>query len=95
MRILVAVTLLGLAASAHADPDKTPDVRAMHADDCARARAQHKTCVLDMGKDDDLTATAPTAGGSAISLISFGKAASLIHIRRDFITEILRSAEDL
>jgi len=98
MRTLLLSTalLLGVTGSALADtPAKTKDATKMASDDCARARKQNKTCVLDMGKGDDIEGNSPTAGGSAIGIIQFTKAESLIRIRRDFIVEILKSAEDL
>jgi len=96
MRLFLAAALLLAPALASADDPapRTPDAAKMHADDCARARKAGKTCVLDMGGEDIETST-PTAGGSAIGIISFGKRESLIRIRRDFITEILKSAENL
>ncbi len=66
----------------------------MKSDDCARARKQNKTCVLDMGKED-VQGSTPTASGVSVGILSFGKATSLIRVRRDFIVEILKSAEDL
>jgi hypothetical protein len=100
MRTLLVATLLLAPALAAADdapapaPSRTTDVAKMKNDDCARARKANKTCVLDMG-GESLEATTPTAGGAAVGVVTFGKAASLIRIRRDFITEILKSAEDL
>jgi hypothetical protein len=102
MRTLLVATLLLIApalaaaddAPAPAPSSRTTDVAKMKNDDCARARKANKTCVLDMG-GESLEATAPTAGGGAVGVITFGKATSLIRIRRDFITEILKSAEDL
>ena len=91
MRIVIAALVL-VPALAFAD---TPDAQRMKTDDCARARKQNKTCVLDMGKGDDIQGNSPTAGGSAIGIIQFGKAESLIRIRKDFIVEILKSAEDI
>ena len=70
------------------------DARQMHTDDCARARKQNRTCVIDMGKGDTIDGTSPTAGGSTIGAIVPPKETSLIHIRRDFIVEILKTAED-
>lgn len=67
----------------------------MHNDDCARARKANKPCVLSIEDGDSIEGNAPTAGGQAIGIISFTKATSLIRIRRDFITEILKSAEDI
>jgi hypothetical protein len=99
MRFLLAATILCAATTARADaPVKTgpaPDAKQMHTDDCARARAQKKACVIDMGKGDTVEGNNPIATGSMIGIIESGKAASLIHLRRDFIEEILKSAEDL
>lgn len=100
MRTLLVATLLLVApALAAADdpapaPSRTTDITKMKNDDCARARKVNKPCVLDMG-GEEIESTSPTAGGQAIGIITFGKATSLIRIRRDFITEILKSAEDL
>jgi hypothetical protein len=66
----------------------------MKNDDCARARKANKPCVLDMG-GEEIESSAPTAGGAAIGIITFGTKTSLIRIRRDFITEILKTAEDI
>lgn len=93
---LIAAALLATPTLAAADDgvSRTIDAVKMKNDDCARARKQNKTCVLDMGKED-IEGTTPTAGGAAIGIIQFGKAESLIRIRRDFIVEILKSAEDI
>lgn len=90
MRIVLAALVL-LPALAFAD---TPDARQMKTDDCARARRQHKQCVLDMGTET-LEGVVGKGEGERIDIIGFGKAGSLIRIRRDFIVEILKSAEDL
>jgi hypothetical protein len=102
MRTLLVATLLLAPALSSADTPtpappvgRTADPAKMKTDDCARARKQNKTCVIDMGKAEELTGNAPTAGGSAIGIVTFGTARSLIRIRRDFITEILKTAEDL
>ncbi len=105
MRLFSICSLLAATATfASADPASSvtgtsparpTEVHQMHTDDCARARAQHRDCVIDMGKGDTIDGTAPTAGGSAINVVSWIKASSLIHIRRDFIPEILKTAEDL
>jgi hypothetical protein len=91
MRILLAAALL-LPAISFADPPKSAEQ--MKTDDCARARKANKTCVLDMGTET-LEGGVAKNDGERIELIDFGKATSLIHIRRDFITEIIKSAEDL
>lgn len=102
MRLSILATLLCTASLAAADPaaksvvpaTKNPDATQMHSDDCARARALNQTCVLDIGTEE-IDGQAPTAGGSAVSIIGFIKANSLVHIRQEFITEIIKSAEDL
>ncbi len=98
--LLVATILLAPALAAADDPapkpaTRTTDVSTMHNDDCARARKAGKTCVLSIEDGDSIEGNAPTAGGQAIGIITFTKATSLIRIRRDFITEILKSAEDI
>lgn len=98
MRSSLVLALLSLSVPAAADPappTRNADAATMHTDDCARARKQNKTCVIDMGKADDITGEKPFATGSSVGLLDFGKAGSLIRIRRDFIVEILKSAEDL
>lgn len=72
----------------------TVDVRTMATDDCARARKAGKTCVLDIG-EESIEGQVATGTGEGFTSLDIGKAASLIRLRRDFITEILRSAEDI
>lgn len=72
----------------------TVDVRTMASDDCARARKAGKTCVLDIG-EESVEGQVATGTGEGVTTIDWGKAGSLIRLRRDFITEILRSAEDI
>jgi hypothetical protein len=92
MRTLVILATLLAPALASADPGKTAEQK--HADDCAAARKANKTCVLDMGKEE-LTADKPVGEGIGVGVITTGKEPSLIHIRRDFIVEIIKSAEDV
>lgn len=88
MKLLLGLILVpGLAAA-------QPDVRAMVTDDCARARKAGKTCVLEVGAED-VGGSAPTAGDTGVHAITFDKNGSLIRLRRDFIPEILKSAEDM
>ncbi len=93
MRYLLLVA--ALAVPAYADPSRTPDVRAMHTDDCAKARQRSKPCVIDMGKAEEVNGKTVLPNGSGVVTIGTGKEPSLIHIRRDFIVEILKTAEDL
>lgn len=95
MRLLSAALLLAaLATPALADPKPAADVTKMKGDDCARARAMHKTCVLTI-EGEDVEGNNPTAGGAVLTAPDFGQAGSLIRIRREFIAEILKTAEDL
>jgi hypothetical protein len=99
MRILLAAAVLLGPAIASADPQaaqpsKITDVQQMKTDDCARARKANKTCVLDMGKED-IEGGVSRGDGEKVDILQFSKASSLIHIRRDFIIEILKTAEDI
>jgi hypothetical protein len=66
----------------------------MHSDDCAAARKAGKTCVLDI-IPEDVDGKVPTNQDVTVNVMPFGKHGSLIHIRRDFLPEILKTAEDL
>ncbi|MBV8756182.1 MAG: hypothetical protein JO257_02835 [Deltaproteobacteria bacterium] len=90
MRILIA--LLIVPAIAAANPAKTAEQK--HSDDCAAARKANKTCVLDMGKEE-VTGDKPVGTGVGVAVIKIEKEPSMISIRRDFIVEILKSAEDI
>ncbi|MEO8703721.1 MAG: hypothetical protein ABI867_26965 [Kofleriaceae bacterium] len=96
MRILLAAVtttlLAGLSTVALAD---TADVQKMNTDDCARARKANKTCVLTIDDDGAIDGKVPVAGESTITIPIGGKLNSLIRIRREFIVEILRSAENI
>jgi len=102
MRTLLAAALAAAAALASsfaaADPApaaKTPDVRQMHTDDCAHARAAQRTCVIDMGKGESVNGSTPSGDGFVKAFIQINPDTSLIRLRRDFIVEILKTAEDL
>jgi hypothetical protein len=92
MRTLVILATLLLPALASADPGKTAEEK--HTDDCAAARKANRTCVLDMGKEE-LTASTPTGEGIGVGVITTGKQPSLLPVRRDFIVEIIKTAEDV
>jgi hypothetical protein len=91
---LAVLTSLTLPASVFADPSQARNVTKMVTDDCARARKAGKTCVLEIPAED---VNGQAAGGSDVSvgIITFDTAASLIHLRLDFIPEIVKAAEDL
>ncbi|MBX3154450.1 MAG: hypothetical protein KF773_00495 [Deltaproteobacteria bacterium] len=103
MRIVLAPLLLCLAASpAFADDAKKPapapqqpaDATVMSGGECDRARKLGKTCVLSIeGIDVEGNVLGPD--GIRVDIKWFGAVGSLITLRRDFIQEIVRSAEDL
>ncbi|HET7500468.1 MAG TPA: hypothetical protein VFK02_05675 [Kofleriaceae bacterium] len=77
-----------------ADPSPARDVTRMVTDDCARARKAGKTCVLEISAED-VDGAVPAGSDIRIGLVTFGTAGSLIRLRRDFIPEIVKAAEDL
>jgi hypothetical protein len=95
MRLAIAIMLI--SAAAFADPaarPKLPDAKQMHADDCAKARAANRACVLDMsGETVDGATVMPTGSTSTVLIGPPNK--SLIHLRTEFIEQILKTAEDL
>ena len=90
--MLLSLGLVLSATIAFAEPP--PDVSKMATDDCAQARKANKTCVLSI-EDEAIEGQKPVAGEINLLAIRFTDHASLIRIRRDFIQEILKSAEDL
>jgi hypothetical protein len=98
MRFLVLTSLL-VSAAAFADPappkpvtEAKPEV-GLH-DDCARARAQHKDCVLDITAEE-IDGDKPVVTDAMLNFLQWTKSQSLIRLRRDFIPEIVKTAEDL
>jgi hypothetical protein len=97
MRIAAFVLVIPLMASASAPAFAEPrpaEPARMVTDDCAIARRAGKACVLDIPAED-VDGTVPAVDDIAVRILSFGKAGSLIRIRRDFIPEVIKAAEDL
>jgi hypothetical protein len=95
MRTAITVVVCLLAPSlGSADPAPARDARALVADDCARARQAGQTCVLDLPAEV-LTGEHASADQLALRALIFGLEASLIHVRADFVPEIVKTAEDL
>lgn len=91
--LLLTLTLAALPITAAAETP--PSVEKMASDDCARARKLNKTCVLAITESEDVEGGVPRSGEITITAIDWGQVGSLIRLRRDFIPEILRTAEDL
>jgi hypothetical protein len=95
MRIFLAAILVSLAAtSAAADSKPRADVGQMVTDDCAKARKAGKQCVLSI-ESHEIEGGKPVGQGTVVTALPGTKSASLIRIRRDFIAEIVKTAEDL
>lgn len=91
MRLLIALLVL-VPAIAAAEPAKTAEQK--HSDDCAAARKANRTCVLNMG-ETAIDGNKPAGDGIGVGVIKIEKEPSLLHLRTDFIVEIIRSAEDV
>ena len=94
MRSFLIALLIAVPTTAMAQPSKTTDVSTMATDDCARARKAGKTCVLTIG-EEDVEGNVGVPNETTIDVRVIGKMSSLIRLRRDFIPEILKSAEDI
>ena len=89
MRFLLLATLL-VPTLAFADAKPTES----KTDDCARARKANKTCVLDIG-EENIEGSTPKGSGFTIDARKFATLNSLIHIRKDFIPEIVKEADNI
>jgi hypothetical protein len=79
-------------SAARPDPRRMDPTR-MVTDDCARARKAGKTCELTL-LPEDVGGETPGPDDIAVGILRFGHEGSLVHVRHDFIVEIVRSAED-
>ena len=91
MRVLI-VSLVLVSLPVFADPAKS--AAQMHDEDCAKARAAKHDCVLDM-PSEEVGGRGVVPGGTATTVLKFTQHSSLIHIRHDFIVQMLKTAEDL
>ena len=102
MKKLLLAALLLAPSLASAQNTKTPTKptpapsvsSSTQTDDCARARKANKTCVLDIG-EENIEGNGVTPTGVGVNVRQFAVLNSLIHIRKDFIPEIVKAAEDI
>ena len=94
MRFLLAALLLAPTIAAADDKAPTPQLPQGTADDCARARRLNKVCELTIG-EEQIEGGVSRPDGTGFYARGFAYLNSLIRIRRDFIPEIIKSAEDL
>ena len=85
--LVVALSLAAVTGRAHAQPAKTSD----KGNDKA---ASSKVKVYDFS-GDTIEGDLIRPEGTTVDARDFAKHASLIRIRKDFIPEIIKSAEDL
>ena len=90
----VVVPVHGFAEPASHTDNRASEITKPVTDDCARARRAGKTCVLEIPAED-VDGQAPSSDGIRTRILVLGTAASLIHVRHDFLPEIVKSAEDL
>jgi hypothetical protein len=94
------LALIALTAVASADPKPQPkpapaaDAQQMVTDDCAKAQKAHKQCRIDMS-GETVEGTGGHGDGTDASARTFERLGKLMHPRRDFIAEIVQSAENL
>jgi hypothetical protein len=72
----------------------TTDARGMAADDCSRARALGKLCELTI-EGEEVEGGVIRPDGTVIDPRLIARSQSLIRLRRDFIPEILQSANEV
>lgn len=90
-RLLIPIFLVATTTTALAQKPTAGDLADS---DCARARKQHKTCVLTFG-GETINKGPVTGDGTDVSVAQHAKQPSLIRLRTDFRAEIIKSAEDL
>lgn len=100
MKKLLLAALLLAPSLASAQNTKTTPAPApavsntLQTDDCARARKLNKTCELKI-EGETLEGNGVTPTGVGINVRQYAVLNSLIHIRKDFIPEIVKAAEDI
>lgn len=90
---LIAAPALAPAVAA-AQPAPVADANTMAADDCSRAHKAGKTCVIKF-ETETLEGGVHGPDDLVVNVDQFFGHESLIKVRRDFIPEILRTAEDI
>jgi hypothetical protein len=97
---LLSISLLAIPAFADRAPAPRPvaqpaaDPHRMVTDDCALARKAGKACELSLAAED-VGGSTPGPGALTVPVLRPGTETSLIRLRRDFVVEIVKSAEDL
>lgn len=97
-RVAVLAFVTALAASpVLADPapsEPRPAGGRSEAGDCARARKAGKACQLTI-EPEQVGGDRPTPDGTDLRLRRFEPAGSMLRLRREFIDEIVKSADEI
>jgi hypothetical protein len=93
MRLALLLVFVPSIALAQGESSST-DPQAMRDNDCARARRLNKPCVLTIGAED-IEAGVKGPDGVIVDTRGFSKFSSLVRIRKDFIAEILKTANEI
>ncbi|HEY5922894.1 MAG TPA: hypothetical protein VIV11_14545 [Kofleriaceae bacterium] len=107
MRLLLATLLLLPSVAFATEPSEPPQPKPQaqakpqpqapaqgNPDDCARARKLGRVCELTMG-EEDIEGGVSRPDGDGFNAREFAWFGSMIRFRRDFIPEIIKTAEDL
>jgi hypothetical protein len=95
MKLIAAVVLVAAAAStAAAQRGASQPAESLADQDCKRAKAAGKQCVLSM-EGEDVEGGVGGPDGVIGTGREFTKFSSLIRLRADFRVELIRAAEDL
>lgn len=98
LALALLTALAPIPALADPAPAPPPEHRATptrpEAGDCARARKAGKTCELTI-EPEQVGGARPDPDGSDLRVRPFLPMGSLLRLRRDFIAEIVKAADDL
>jgi hypothetical protein len=97
-RVPVLVLLTALAAppvlADPAPPEQRPAANRTEAGDCARARKAGRPCQLTI-EPEQVGGDRPVPDGTDLRLRRFEPAGSMLRLRREFIDQVVRSADEL
>jgi hypothetical protein len=94
-QLLAAILLVLVASPAIAQPRGKRDPNAMAQTDCERLVAQGKKCKILKIEGETVIGDKPGGEGINVPVLNWGDHASLVRIRKHFIPEIIKSAEDV
>jgi hypothetical protein len=93
--VLFAIFLASPAIAQPAKKQQRRDPNEMAATDCERLVAKGKKCKILKIEGEIVKGSTPIGDGTNVGVINFDDHASMIKLRKHFIPEIIKSAEDL